>query len=352
MSNMSNVNISYLVVSDSVTQLTVLTQGPVNNNAVYEANVTITWKVPCKSNGDIEYFQLAFNGTRNNFAPVSFERRVELDTGNKQGRMSYTETEMQPQFDYTVEVSVKNRDVEQLSSSVPGSWQSPAGRKYRNNGKVIRNPLIPIRVSSLSVPTIPSDELIKQMRANVEETSNPTKTAIVRLPADIMTSESGDIKWMALMISQKNCAGVPHLKYDVSSDWPKVLSYQEAGADGTGDCSLEYQTTEERWHPEPVQRQRRDGEVTSDEEIVFTIGLDKCSEVQKTYCNGPLLPDTDYNVVVRLFTASGYSDAAVLNFKTKAAIKVTLILVSVCSCLLLAFVLGLTVLWVRKRLAW
>lgn len=323
------IGITLPAVSDSVTQLTVLTQGPVNNNAVYEANVTITWKVPCKSNGDIEYFQLAFNGTRNNFAPVSFERRVELDTGNKQGRMSYTETEMQPQFDYTVEVSVKNRDVEQLSSSVPGSWQSPAG-----------------------LPTIPSDELIKQMRANVEETSNPTKTAIVRLPADIMTSESGDIKWMALMISQKNCAGVPHLKYDVSSDWPKVLSYQEAGADGTGDCSLEYQTTEERWHPEPVQRQRRDGEVTSDEEIVFTIGLDKCSEVQKTYCNGPLLPDTDYNVVVRLFTASGYSDAAVLNFKTKAAIKVTLILVSVCSCLLLAFVLGLTVLWVRKRLAW
>ncbi|XP_039484170.1 phosphatidylinositol phosphatase PTPRQ [Drosophila santomea] len=316
-------------VSDRVTQLTVLSQGPKNNNTEYEANVTITWNVPCKSHGVIEYFQLNFTGSRTNYAPVTLQRRVQLDTWNKQGRMSYTETEMQPQFDYTVEVSVKNRDVEQLSSSVAEKWQSPPG-----------------------LPTIPSEELIKQMRANVDETSSPTKTAIVRLPADIMTSEFGDIKWVALMVSQKNCAGVPHLKYDVSSDWPKVLSYQDAGADGTGDCSLEYQTTEERWHPEPVQRLGRNGELTSDEEIVFTIGVDKCSEITKTYCNGPLLPDTDYNVVVRLFTASGYSDAAVLNFKTKAAIKVTLILVSVCSCLLLAFVLGLTVLWVRKRLDW
>ncbi|EDV55808.2 uncharacterized protein Dere_GG22297 [Drosophila erecta] len=323
------IGITLPAVSDKVTELSVLSQGPENNNAVYRANVTITWKVPCRSNGDIEYFQLNFSGSRTNFDPYAFQRTVELDRGNKQGRMSYTETDIQPQVDYTVEVFVKNRNVEQLSASVSDNWQSPPG-----------------------LPSIPSEELIKQMRANVEETSNPTKTAIVRLPADIMTSEYGDIKWVALMVSQKICAGVPSLKYDVSSDWPKVLSYQDAGADGTGDCSLEYQTTEERWHPVPVQRRQRDGELVSKKEIVFTIGVDKCSETKKTYCNGPLLADTDYNVVVRLFTASGYSDAAVLNFKTKAAIKVTLILVSVCSCLLLAFVLGLTVFWVRKRLDW
>ncbi|XP_017010293.2 receptor-type tyrosine-protein phosphatase H [Drosophila takahashii] len=326
------IGITLPTVSDSVTHLTVTPQGPENNNSEYGANVTITWKVPCKSNGDIEYFQLGFTGKRDHFASVAFQRKVELDTENRQGRISYTETEMQPQYDYTVQVQVKNRGVDQLSDSVAGTWQSPAG-----------------------LPTVPSEELIKLMRANVEETTNPTKSAIVRLPADIMTSDSGDIKYVALMLSQKSCAGIPTLKYDTTGDhWPQVLSYQEAGADGTGDCSLQYQTTEERWHPVPVQRQgkvlQRDS--TSNEEIVFTIGLDKCSETTKRYCNGPLLPDTDYNVVVRLFTASGYSDAAVLNFKTKAAIKVTLILVSVCSCLLLAFVLGLAVLWVRKRLAW
>ncbi|KAI8036248.1 hypothetical protein M5D96_010841 [Drosophila gunungcola] len=207
---------------------------------------------------------------------------------------------------------------------------------------------------SISVPTAPSQELIKQMRANVDETNQPTKTAVVRLPAEIMTSESGEITYMALLLSQKNCAGIPSLQYDVTrdSDWPDVLSYQTAGADGSGDCKLQYQTTEKKWRPEPVLRQRRSVDLDTTEEIVFTIGVDKCSEVHKEYCNGPLLPDTDYNVVVRLFTSSGYSDAAVLNFKTKAAIKVTLILVSVCCCLVLAFVIGLAVLWVRKRLAW
>ncbi|XP_017049952.1 phosphatidylinositol phosphatase PTPRQ [Drosophila ficusphila] len=318
-------------VSDNVTQLTVKSEGPENNNNEYGANVTITWKVPCKSNGDIEYFQLGFTGQRKNYSSVEFQRRVQLDPGNRQGRMSYTETEMLPQYDYTVQVAVKNRDVEQLSGSVSGSWQSPAG-----------------------LPVAPSEELIKQMRANVDETTSPTKTAVVRLPADIMTSESGDIKYMALLLSQKVCAGLPALKFDVGADWPPVYSYQTAGADGTGDCSLQYQTTEEHWHPEPVQLTRRSSDVntSSDQEIVFTIGVDKCSETKKVYCNGPLIPDTDYYVVVRLFTASGYSDAAVLNFRTKAAIKVTLILVSVCSCLLLAFVFGLAVLWVRKRLAW
>jgi len=315
--------------------------------------VTITWKAPCKSNGDIEYFQLGFKGTRDQFATVEFQRKVELDLGNPQGRISYTETEMQPQYDYTVQVAVKNRNVERLSGSVVGTWQSPAGCKYFRIR--IRDPLS--HWSPFSVPTVPSEELIKQMRANVEETTNPTKTAIVRLPADIMTSDSGDIKYVALMLSRKSCAGIPDLEFDTTGDnWPQVLSYQEAGADGTGDCSLQYQTTEERWQPVPVQRQGRivelNSTLTSNEEIVFTIGLDKCSETTKRFCNGPLLPDTDYNVVVRLFTASGYSDAAVLNFKTKAAIKVTLILVSVCSCLLVAFVLGLAVLWVRKRLAW
>ncbi|XP_050744270.1 phosphatidylinositol phosphatase PTPRQ [Drosophila biarmipes] len=321
-------------VSDIVTHLTVTPQGPENSNTEYSANVTITWKVPCKSNGDIEYFHLGFKGTRDQYSTIEFQRKVELDTGNPLGQVTYTETEMNPQYDYTVQVTVKNKKVQRLSGSVEGKWQSPAG-----------------------LPSAPSEELIKQMRANVEETSSPTKTAIVRLPADIMTSDSGDIKYVALMISRRSCAGVPALEYDTTGDvWPPVLSYQEAGADGTGDCSLQYQTTEERWHPVPVQRQGRIVEVnstsSSTEEIVFTIGLDKCSEVTKRFCNGPLLPDTDYNVVVRLFTASGYSDAAVLNFKTKAAIKVTLILVSVCSCLLLAFVLGLAVLWVRKRLAW
>lgn len=116
-----------LSVSDNVTQLSVVPQGPTNDNNEYSANVTITWTVPCKSNGEIEYFQLSFRGSRANYNPVAFQRMVGLDTENVKGRMSYTETEMQPQYAYTVQVQVKNREVDELSDSVSGSWESPAG---------------------------------------------------------------------------------------------------------------------------------------------------------------------------------------------------------------------------------
>lgn len=189
------------------------------------------------------------------------------------------------------------------------------------------------------------------MKVIPQQTNHPTKSAVVRLPAEILQSESGEIMYVALLLS--SCPDAPVLQHNVDDTWPPVLNYEQAGGDGTGaSCILQYQTTEERWQPVITTRQRQSRDVDlGSQEIVFTIGTDKCNE-GKRFCNGPLRSDTDYNMVVRLFTKSGYSDAAVVYFKTEAAVKVTLILVSVCSCLLLAFVIGLVVLWVRKRMAW
>lgn len=151
--------------------------------------------------------------------------------------------------------------------------------------------------------------------------------------------------YVALLLSQKSCAGTPVMTYNVSKSWPNVASWDEVG----GDCIYQYQTTPKHWNPDEDNQNKRADNV---EDISFTIGIDKCPDESKRYCNGPLRPDTEYHMVVRLFTTSGYNDAALLEFKTQAAIKVTLILVSVCSCLLLAFILGLVVLYVRKRIAW
>lgn len=195
------------------------------------------------------------------------------------------------------------------------------------------------------------------MRVKTDETNHPTKSAVVRLPGSIMNSESGEIQYVALLVSQKNCAGAsqPELGFEVSKEWPNSMTYEDAGGDGSAGCVAQYQTTPFYWKPVVTSRYRRSSNTTidseSDSEIVFTIGEDKCPNNER-FCNGPLLADTEYYLVVRLFTSSGYSDAALLEFKTEAAIKVTLILVSVCSCLLLAFVVGLVVLWVRKRIAW
>lgn len=198
-----------------------------------------------------------------------------------------------------------------------------------------------------AVPSTLDDTVVRQMRVSAYETSQPTSSAIVRLPADVLKSDSGNISYIALLLSQKSCAGVPELKFDVlgSEGWPSVPSWDEVG----GECIYQYQTTPYKWQPSLTTRVSRD---STESEIVYIIGADKCPDTTKRYCNGPLKADTEYHMVVRLFTSSGYNDAALLEFKTDAAIKVTLIIVSVCSCLLLAFVLGLVVLWVRKRIAW
>lgn len=196
------------------------------------------------------------------------------------------------------------------------------------------------------MPSALDEDLVRQMRVSAYETNHPTSSAIVRLPGNIVNSESGNITYIALLLSQKNCAGEPQLKHDVlkSGEWPTVASWDEVGSD----CIYQYQTTPLQWQPHIA----RNGRDISEEEITFTIGVGKCPDVTERYCNGPLTANTEYNMVVRLFTSSGYNDAALLEFRTDAAIKVTLILVSVCSCLLLAFILGLVVLWVRKRIAW
>ncbi|KAH8405215.1 hypothetical protein KR222_011140, partial [Zaprionus bogoriensis] len=311
-------------VSDPVTNLNVTSNGPSPDTSSYSANVTINWTIPCKSNGEIEWFALDFNGKRDDEDDINFKREIKPDFGDARGRMSYTETDIQPEYKYTVKVAVKTLGVETLSNTAQKEWQSPSG--------------LPPRLG---------DEVVGQMRVSAYETNHPTSSAIVRLPADVLKSDSGNISYVALLLSQKSCAGEPELKFDVlgTDSWPSVASWDEVG----GDCIYQYQTTPLRWQPALTARTVRD---TSEGEIVFTIGTDKCPDQTKRYCNGPLNANTEYHMVVRLFTSSGYNDAALLEFKTDAAIKVTLILVSVCSCLIVAFVLGLIVLWVRKRIAW
>ncbi|KAL7737912.1 hypothetical protein ACLKA6_006284 [Drosophila palustris] len=306
-------------VPEPVVDLNVTSQGPSPDPEVYSANVTIHWTIPCKSNGEIEWFLLDFIGKRNEHE-IKFDRRVEPDTSDKTGRMSYTEKEILPEYNYSVNVSVKTKGVDTLSRPFEKEWQSPPG-----------------------LPSHLGEDVVRQMRVSAYETNHPTSSAIVRLPSNILTSSSGSIVYVALLLSQKNCAGMPDLKHDVlgPDDWPPIASWDQVG----GDCIYQYQTTPERWDP----RKTRDN---TEEEIVFVIGVDKCPDGNKRYCNGPLTANTEYHMVVRLFTSSGYNDAALLEFKTDKAIKVTLILVSVCSCLLLAFILGLILLYVRKRIAW
>jgi hypothetical protein len=70
------------------------------------------------------------------------------------------------------------------------------------------------------------------------------------------------------------------------------------------DCMHQYRTTETHWDPFV------DGVLG-----VYTIGIENCTD-QMEHCNGPLRANTNYSLMVRAFTKSGYSDTAPIFFKT------------------------------------
>jgi hypothetical protein len=67
------------------------------------------------------------------------------------------------------------------------------------------------------------------------------------------------------------------------------------------------------------------------------------------YCNGPLKAGTEYTIIVRLFTGTGYSDSMQMFFRTDEMILIETIIISVTGCLVLSFILGLLI-FLRKNM--
>ncbi|XP_037949787.1 phosphatidylinositol phosphatase PTPRQ [Teleopsis dalmanni] len=323
-------------VSEKVQNLNMETEGPYASQEEYRANVLITWMLPCKSNGEISYFLVKFVGVRENYGTESFTRHIKPEY-NRHGKMVHNETDLKPQYQYKVSVEVQTKDVDRLSDEEWGYFDAPAG--------------IPKKLSS--------DE-VSLTQVSAYEADNPTISAKVRFPKDILESESGSVLYVALLISEKSCNPEPQLVYaamDSRNIWPNSLNWVEVYEESNA-CISQYQTTPLRWDPLDQKTNEFKSsisgsrELDDDDFITYTIGSDKCKGSMERYCNGPLRADTEYYLVIRLFTKSGYSDAVMLEFKTDSLIQLTIILSSVISCLLFAFIAGLIYLWVTKRIAW
>ncbi|XP_037826441.1 receptor-type tyrosine-protein phosphatase eta isoform X1 [Lucilia sericata] len=318
-----NVVITKPWISDPITNLKSTPNGPSETDSEYKAYVILSWFSPCKSNGLIEYFLLEFTGSRQDYDTVHFQREFQAEF-NSDGVVIFNETNLRPEYSYSVSVSVKTKDVDIFSTAVRDKFESPAG--------------IPNKLEVAD---------INKSRVEAYENSNPSKTAIVRFPADILESDSGTIMYVALLLSQKDCDKI-QLRYGAMNtilEWPTTKSWNNVYEDKNSDCITQYQTTPAHWNP----RSRR---AATSNEIEFVIGTEDCVGSSSAYCNGPLKPDTEYSLVIRLFTKSGYNDAAILEFRTDALIELTIILASVSSCLLLAFIAGFIYLWVTKRIKW
>ncbi|XP_073844444.1 protein tyrosine phosphatase 52F isoform X2 [Musca autumnalis] len=311
-------------ISERIQRVTALAEGPLETDLEYKAQVIISWSSPCKSNGDIEYFLLEFIGNRDGYESQHLVREIPADYSND-GQIQYNETDLKPEYHYTVSAAVKTFGVDILSENAYTTFDAPAG--------------IPQRLDT---------EAMAKARVEAYESSNPSKIAVVRFPADILKSEYGSILYVALLLSEKDCdEDAMQLRYgamDTSVNWPTVKTWSEVYGDKNTECIRQYQTTPVRWKPPDPRTQQ------SSSEIEYVIGTEDCVSEKNRYCNGPLKPDTEYNLIIRLFTKSGYNDAALLEFRTEALIELTIILAGVSSCLLLAFIAGFVYLWITKRI--
>ncbi|KAM7344935.1 protein tyrosine phosphatase 52F isoform 2-T4 [Cochliomyia hominivorax] len=310
-------------VSDPITHLKSTPNGPFETDKEYKAFVILTWNSPCRSNGIIEYFLLEFTGARKDLDTVHFQREFIADF-RYDGLFMFNETNLRPEYSYNVTVAVKTKGVDVLSTAVKDKFEAPAG--------------IPVKLET-------SD--INKSRVEAYENSNPSKTAIVKFPSNILESASGTIMYVALLLSQKDCEKI-QMRYGAMNtilEWPKTQSWNNVYENKNSVCITQYQTTPAHWNP-------RSARSALNGDIEFVIGTEDCVGSSSAYCNGPLKADTEYNLVIRLFTKSGYNDAALLEFRTDALIELTIILASVSSCLLLAFIAGFIYLWVTRRIKW
>ncbi|XP_053658077.1 phosphatidylinositol phosphatase PTPRQ [Anopheles marshallii] len=295
----------------------------------YKSSVLFSWSLPCGLHGRLTRFVAQMDGTREQDPPHSIDWEVgigEEDVIND--TYSYVESRLKPEYNYTVSMRVEVANVGELSPGVQLQFYSPAG-----------------------IPTI--DHTEEWFNVDVFEAPNPTNTARIVLGNMTLTSDFGSVRYMALLISERLCQQdpVPRTAFIDNSEepqWPEVPDWYRAT---NMRCVEQYQTTPKFWNPmtgRSVREERRSGG------IEYVVGKDSCQGWGKDnvqdYCNGPLKPGTEYALIVRIFSRSGYTDSEMQVFRTDSLIKVGLIVSAVFGCLLLAFILGLVIVWRKQRL--
>uniref|UniRef100_A0A1L8DL57 protein-tyrosine-phosphatase n=2 Tax=Nyssomyia neivai TaxID=330878 RepID=A0A1L8DL57_9DIPT len=275
---------------------------------LYNATVTIGWTIPCVSNGALEAFEGEFFGTKGpeDRHEVTWEYPIR---GSVRENYTYSYDNLRPEYQYKVTIRARVRNITTTSDSTMKEFYSPAG--------------IPDTFGIENWATI-----------DVFSSPNPTRSADVTVSPSIFNSTSGDIVFVALLVSEHGCQDDPKPRYGViesESCSMAVMRWQEAIEFS---CIPQYQTTCIRWPP---------GEKTTD--FIYTIGQDDCEDAEG-FCNGHLRPNTEYSVVIRTFTSHGFSDSAVMRFRTDALVALTVIIGIVTGCLLVAFIVGL---FIAKR---
>ncbi|XP_055532783.1 phosphatidylinositol phosphatase PTPRQ [Wyeomyia smithii] len=285
----------------------------------YNSSVFISWFLPCYLNGHLRSFMGQFIGFRAGLEHALDWSLTIADGEVISDKYTFVEHRLEPEFQYNVSILVFVNDVANHSHPKFLSFESPAG-----------------------IPVIKDD--INWGTVDVMEAPNPTQTAKISLSQDIFDSQVGSIRHVALLLSERRCQADPIPSRNLSTGWPDLLSWSQVFG---MHCTAQYQTTPQEWSP--VQVVSTNQQTREQAPVVYVIGNETCEDRQG-YCNGPLKPGTEYALVVRVFTQSGFSDSALQFFQTDSLIQLTLIVATIFVCLLVAFMLGIIVLWHHHKL--
>lgn len=276
---------------------------PDNSTEEYSAKIKLDWDIPCITNGKIEMFILEFSGERDGFSDNkhSFKRKVcangkITEDGNcynthpnENGSVFIEEANLLPDYNYNVDVTIKNEDVEDRSPINFLKFQSPSG-----------------------IPEMPTFR-----KVGVKETEVPSSSIKVEIQVDQLNDENGIINRSALLVSEIGCDDEELANQKIfdycteTKPCPKPLTWSEASQ---ADCVKQYQTTNEDWNIIGVTEKDASSKSGS---VSFTIGVEKCEIDQDFYCNGPLKPSTEYNVTLRIYTKNSYRDIHIDIFITR-----------------------------------
>ncbi|XP_048511505.1 receptor-type tyrosine-protein phosphatase eta isoform X2 [Athalia rosae] len=270
----------------------------INTTNANDSNVLdtlLSWELPCKLNGKIENFVVSVNGTRNGFENHVFNEiyNVSADVNNDE-RFTLNLGELRAEYNYTFEIAAK---VEGISAYGPSSSCNviyPAG-----------------------IPVAPADWYMAKIKIDPHKAERSSSTALVVLP--LFEDTNGEIQFYAVTISEMGYNSPAESRFDTTGgNWPSMISWQEAMSRSP---IVTYQATAIRWHPNATNHIYDYGTLKA---VRIMLGEDitcprsSTSNSETVYCNGPLRPDTWYQVRMRAFTNGGYRDSLAIVAKTEA----------------------------------
>ncbi|XP_076377068.1 phosphatidylinositol phosphatase PTPRQ isoform X2 [Megalopta genalis] len=261
----------------------------------------LTWGYPCSPNGKIEYFNVSVYGIRGNHTPHAFSNKTYvLNNTTRNDIFIINLKELRAEYSYTVEVSAKVKDVQDLGTPVRSTIIYPAG-----------------------MPLQPDEEYIKSITLDPSKARRSTTSATLLLP--LFPDTNGDVIYYSIMVSKVDYNIASNGRYNFTNcKWPNISSWEEAMQE---DFTIPYQATRVNWNPYPDSVADY-GEVKA---VKYTLGEDtNCEHIssinnKRVYCNGPLKPNTWYHVRMRAFSRCCYADSTIFIVKTNAEINIGLV---------------------------